>query len=157
MDRDEDGPRVLLRESLFSLLHAPRFGQFLSVGVLGAAAESGVLLLLVEVAGLEPVLGAAASKEVAIAVMFALNERFTFLGVGGRSPLQILRRFVRSNLVRSVGVGVALAVLYVLYNFFGVWYFLANVVGIGVGFSVNYTAESLFTWKVHLEDQDPPG
>ena len=49
------------------------------------------------------------------------------------------------------GFLVTLAVLAVLVRRFDVWYVTANVVGIGVGFFVNYTCESLYTWQVHQE------
>ncbi|NEU58820.1 GtrA family protein [Halorussus sp. MSC15.2] len=66
-----------------------------------------------------------------------------------RSFGSLVRRFLKSNVVRTGGVGVAVLVLHVLHNVFGLWYLLANVAGIGVGFVVNYVFESTLRgeWK----------
>lgn len=117
--------------------------------MVGALVDNGVLIALVETGSLTPTPGAVISKECAIVVMFVLNERITFAGYGGRGVGSRGRRFLTSNLVRTGGAAIGIAVLYVLYAWFGVWYVLANVVGIGVGFVANYVMESLATWRVH--------
>lgn len=132
------------------LLVAPvRLGQFISVGVVGFVCESLVLVGLVEASLLVPVAGAALAKETSIVVMFALNERWTFAGAGAGGVRNVLRRLLRSNVVRAGGAVTGLTVLAVLHRGFGVHYFVANTLGIGVGFFVNYVAENLVTWRVH--------
>jgi len=130
-----------------ALWSVARLGRFASVGAVGAVCDNLVLAGLVETDLLAPVAGAVVAKEVSIAVMFALNEVWTFSEAGsGGGPL---RRFLTSNAVRGGGAVVGIAVLYALTAWLGVWYLLANVVGIGVGFALNYTAETLVTWRVH--------
>lgn len=127
-----------------------RLGRFASVGAVGAVCDNLVLAGLVETDLLAPVAGAVVAKEVSIAVMFALNEAWTFseTASGRGGPI---RRFLTSNVVRGGGAVVGIAVLYALNAWIGVWYLLANVAGIGVGFALNYTAETLVTWRVHRE------
>lgn len=136
-----------VRERLLVLASAARLGQFASVGAVGAVCDNLVLVGLVEGGLLGTVPAAVVAKETAIALMFVLNEVWTFSGADGRGS--VLRRFLTSNVVRGGGAAVGIAVLYVLHTWFGVWYLLANVIGIGVGFTVNYVAESLVTWRVH--------
>lgn len=131
-----------------ALASASRLGQFASVGVAGALLENAVLIALVEIGDVAVMLAAIVGKEAAILLMFTLNERWTFAGFGESGGRDLLRRLGTTHLVRAGGVGVALGVLYLLYSVFGVWYLLANVIGIGVGFVFNYTAESLVTWRV---------
>lgn len=134
------------------LLVAPvRIGQFVSVGVVGGVCENLLLVGLVEASLLPPVAGAALAKETSIAVMFVLNERWTFAEAGDGGTGNVLRRFLRSNVVRAGGAVTGLAVLALLHRGLGVHYLLANVLGIGVGFFVNYVAENLVTWRVHAE------
>lgn len=133
-----------------------RFGQFASVGVLGAICDNGVLLTLTAL-GVVPVAAKLIGAETAIVVMFAVNERWTF-ATEGRPGLRALgRRFLTSNIVRAGGVLVATAVFALLVRFVSVsipvggtdlWYLGANLIGIGVGAIVNYIAEGLFTWRV---------
>lgn len=143
----------LCRARLSALGSGTRFGQFASVGFVGAAVDNIVLFTLVEFTVLGPVPAKVLSWEFAIVVIFVINERWTFASYGqaGLGPLGY--RFLRSNVVRLGGLLVTLSVLLVLVYGFGVWYLTANVVGIGVGFFVNYSLESLYTWRVQHDQR----
>jgi putative flippase GtrA len=131
-----------------SLADPRRFTQFLSVGAFGAVVDNVVLWLVVQLGPLTPTLGAVVSKESAILVMFLLNEQYTFSGFVDGELRATVGRLVRSNVVRSGGVAVAIGVLHLLTTQFGVWFIAANVVGIGVGFVFNYVFESIVTWRI---------
>ncbi|WP_255170222.1 GtrA family protein [Natrononativus amylolyticus] len=144
-----DSLAAVVRSRLAALRSSERFAQFASVGFVGATVDNAVLVLLVELTVLGPVLAKVIAWELAIAVIFVVNERWTFDSHGKSGSRALGRRFLRSNLVRLAGLLVSLSVLAVLVYGFGVWYLAANVIGIGIGFFVNYTFESLYTWKVH--------
>lgn len=136
-------------DRLAALIAPRRAGQFLSVGVLGAIVDMATLTVVVEAGVLGPVLGKLVSAEAAIVVMFVANEEWTFTDHGRSGLSAVGERFLRSNIVRAGGAGVAWAVLAALVEWFAVWYLLANVAGIAAGAVVNYVAESLVTWRVH--------
>lgn len=138
---------------LGALLSGPRLGKFASAGFVGASVDTAVLFGLVEFAGLSPVVAKVVSWEVAIVVIFAINERWTFSGFGSSDPRRLAGRFLRSNLVRLGGFVVTLGVLGALVYGVGVWYLVANAAGIGVGFVVNYAAENLYTWRVQYDSR----
>lgn len=73
--------------------------------------------------------------------MFFLNNRYTFK----ERPGATFRRFLKSNLVRSGGIIIALIILKIGVAM-GLWYILANTVGVIVGFVFNYVMESVYTW-----------
>lgn len=137
-----------MERTLESVSSGARFGQFLSVGATGAVIDNVALAGFVEFGGLDPLTAKVLAAEISIILMFSINESWTFSDFGKKNPTAVLRRFLRSNAVRVGGVAVALGVLAVLHDGFGVWYLAANIAGIGVGFVVNYFAESLFTWQV---------
>lgn len=89
----------------------------------------------------ELVVGKLVGAELSIAAMFFLNNRFTFADRPGAT----VRRFLKSNLVRSGGVLIGLVVLK-LFTGLGVWYIFANLIGIAAGFFFNFTMESIYTW-----------
>jgi putative flippase GtrA len=140
-----------LRSRFRALLSATRFTQFAGVGLVGATVDNATLFLLVELTFLGPVVAKVIAWELAIAVIFVVNERWTFASHGKGGPRALARRFLRSNMVRFAGFLVTLSVLAGLYYGFGIWYMAANVIGMGIGFFVNYTCESLYTWKVHRD------
>jgi putative flippase GtrA len=127
-----------------------RMGQFVSVGVIGALVDSVVLIGLVEGLSLAPTVAKVGSWEAAVVVIFALNERWTFSEWGQAGLRSLGRRFLTSNVIRVGGFLVTVAVLGVLVDF-GVWYVLANVLGIGAGFVLNYAFETLLTWRVGVD------
>ena len=94
--------------------------------------------------------------ELAIISMFLLNENWTFLEDGLNGKYQRLIRFIKSNIVRSVGVMVATGVMVTIVGRMGAehgWVGLisANIIVILVGLVVNYTLESLITWQVGIK------
>ncbi|WP_049926255.1 GtrA family protein [Halopiger goleimassiliensis] len=138
--------------SRLEALYAPiRFGMFAGVGFVGATVDNGVLVALVELGDVPFLPAKVVAWVIAIGVIFGINEAWTFSTYGATSVRGVLARLGRSYLVRFAGFLVTLAIFTALIEFAGVWYLLANVIGIGVGFVVNYTCESLVTWKVHRD------
>ncbi|MFC7173471.1 GtrA family protein [Haloplanus litoreus] len=66
-------------EELYSGL---RFGQFVSVGAVGATAETIVVAILTAGYGVVPQLAKAVGAEVSITLMFLINDRWTFSEAG---------------------------------------------------------------------------
>ncbi|WP_229124721.1 GtrA family protein [Halapricum desulfuricans] len=140
---------IPLRDRLRSLAAADRLAQFVAVGTIGASVDMSLLVVFHSVVGLQLVISKLAGAEISFLVMFVINERWTFESFGKTSLRARLRRLATSNGVRLGGLATATTVLVVLTETVGLWYPLANAVGIGVGFFVNYSFESLLTWRVH--------
>lgn len=145
-----------MRRALDELLSGVRFGQFVSVGAAGAVVDTTTTVLLTARVGLHPGASKLIGAELAIVLMFLINDRWTFAAAGDVGVGPKIRRFLKSNLVRAGGVGVA-TVVYVLLAGIDVplpvgsqelWLVIANGAGIATGMLVNYTAESLFTWRL---------
>jgi putative flippase GtrA len=139
-----------------SLLSASRFGRFASVGVVGAAFDVTTSTALSEL-GVYPELAVFVGIEVAIVVMFLLNDNWTFARQGAAGLRAAFGRLVRSNLVRAGGILVQLATFRFLFRVVALeldvagidgWFVVSKVAGIGTGMIVNYVAESLVTWQV---------
>ena len=140
-------------------LAAPRrFGKFVSVGAVGAAFDTIVLLTLVEVFGLLEEAAVLVGIETAILVMFTLNEGWTFRGTGTNGWRATGRRLGRSHAVRAAGSVVQFLVFVALFRLpsvslsvsgLDVWLLVAKGGGVACGMLVNYVFETLFTWRVH--------
>jgi len=140
---------IPIRDRLRSLVAADRLLQFVAVGTIGASVDMSLLVFFHSVGNLSLVVSKLAGAEISYVVMFVINERWTFSSFGDTSLRARLRRFGTSNTVRLGGLATATTILIVLTSTLGLWYPLANALGIGVGFFVNYTFESLLTWRVH--------
>ncbi|MFB6150333.1 MAG: GtrA family protein [Haloarculaceae archaeon] len=152
-DREE-----FLRRRVESLLSGVRFGKFVSVGAIGAVFDVTTLVGLTEVVGLSAAVANVFSIEVAILVMFLVNDNWTFANEGRDDARSLGGRLLRSHLVRAGGSTVQyllfVAVFYgvaVDLSLLGVdlWLVLVKGGAIGTAMLINYVFESLFTWRVH--------
>ena len=118
-----------------------RMVQYGFISLTGLLLENAVLFMVVEYlkAGLVP--GKLFGAELSIVLMFFLNNRFTF----SDRPGVTLKRFLKSNLVRSGGVIIGVVVLKAGTQL-GIWYIFANLAGIAAGFTFNFVLESIYTW-----------
>lgn len=138
-----------IRQRIRRLASVDRMAQFAAVGTIGTTVDMTVLAVSYDIAGMSLVVSKLLSAELSFLVMFLINEYWTFAEFGRRSTWAQVRRLVRSNAVRLAGYAVAVGLLVVLTRATGMWYVLANLLAISVGFLVNYPMESLFTWEVH--------
>jgi putative flippase GtrA len=137
-----------------------RFGKFVSVGAVGAACDTAVLVFLVEVVGLLEEVAVLIGIETAILIMFLINDNWTFAEEGRRDRRSWAGRLARSHAVRSGGSITQFLVFVFIYRLlfvpltvFGIdgWLLVAKGSGIALGMLVNYVFESLFTWQVHRD------
>lgn len=148
-----DGPLLGKPRNLLSVL---RVSQFLSVGLLGAVVDTATILVLTTQFGIYRGAAKIVGAELAIVVMFLINEHWTFADEGAVGPKAFGKRLLKSNTVRLGGIAVA-TIVFIIVSGMPValpiggeplWLAIANGIGIAAGFLVNYTAESLFTWRV---------
>ena len=156
-----DALLAVIPDRFESLVSGVRFGQFVSVGVVGAIADNSMLAVLGLAFGVSELWAKAAGVETAIVVMFLVNEHWTFSAAGETGLRPFLTRFGKSHLVRSGGVSVQLAVYWLLTQWLTVellvagrdlWFIAASPIAIAAAMSVNYVFESIFTWQVHRDD-----
>jgi putative flippase GtrA len=131
--------------------------QFTSVGAVGAICETIIIYILTVFGSTGPLTAKIISVEASISIMFLINDRYTFSDAGKSQLTNRIYRWMRSHAVRSGGIAVAFIMLWALTSqtqirliLFGgdLWPTVANIIGIGCALSINYVAESLFTWKV---------
>ena len=139
-----------------ALIEPARFGQFAGVGAAGAVVDLTVSAALVLAGLLPPEWAKVVGAECAIILMFLINDRWTFADHGANGWRAKLRRLAKSNVVRSGGIAVQFLVVVALTRLdvivvvgeTDVWPVLTMPIAIGCAFFVNYTAESLLTWRV---------
>lgn len=145
-----------MSNALDELASGVRFGRFASVGAVGAVFDLTVSTVLTVFLGVLAEYAKLIGAEVAIVVMFFVNDNWTFAGQGTTGRFHAVRRFLKSNLVRSGGVALQFAIvrglrlldLSVVVLGFDFWQIIPFPVAIGASMVFNYVAESLFTWRV---------
>ncbi|WP_200895620.1 GtrA family protein [Halorubrum saccharovorum] len=148
----------MIPDYLEPLLSRVQFGKFVSVGAVGAIIDTTVLTTTTLILNFPDLLGKAAGIEAAVIIMFIINERWTFSNKGSPKKIQYIKRLGKSHVVRSGGITIQLIVYWILIQWIDIsviiiqtdlWFILASFFSIGLAMLVNYTFESIFTWKVH--------
>lgn len=142
--------------SLDALLSGVRFGKFVSVGAVGAVFDMATTTALIVFLGVLGEYAKLVGAEVAIVVMFLINENWTFAEEGATGLFPTVRRFLTSNLVRSGGLALQFLVvrslrqldLSVVVFGFDFWQVIPIPIAIAASMLVNYVAESTLTWRI---------
>jgi len=116
-----------------------RVAKFGIVGFAGILINIGVLYLLSRRLGLPLVLSSGVAVELAVISNFLLNSSWTF------ACHPSLPRFAKFNVASLAGLGVNVTAVWVLTRL-GLYLLAADLIGVAVGFVVNYLFSVLWVW-----------
>lgn len=120
---------------------ATKLAKFSLVGGSGVVVNTAALYLFYQIGHLPLVMASLLAVELAIVNNFLWNDRWTF-GQHALSPM----RFLRFNLVSAGGLAITTGTL-ALVTSFGVYYLLANLLGISLATLWNFAFNVLWTWR----------
>ncbi|MFW6385371.1 MAG: GtrA family protein [Halodesulfurarchaeum sp.] len=137
--------RSLIR-GLLTGPEANRLRRFFIVGIVAAGLQTLLLWILVDIGGLQYLIGAVVAIELTIVFQYVLNNAWTFqitqhVGFG-----EYLQGLARTNLVRGSAIPIQLGLLYVLVDWIEIPYLVANLLAIGGSGIYRYTLDSRWTW-----------
>jgi len=118
-----------------------KFVKFALVGISGIAVNMGLLALLVTF-GLDVAIAGGIAIELSILNNFTWNTLYTFRD---RRTDGVIKSYVKYHLAVLLGAVINWIVLVTLTRL-GVFYMLANFIGILLGFIANYTLSELYVW-----------
>ena len=122
-----------------------KFGRFALIGALGALVNTAILYMLTEYLNLYYVLSSFFAVEIAIILMFFLNNSVTF--ENKKKGLDLVKGIFKSNIVRSFGIVVNISLLYALTEYLGIYFLISNLVAIFTASIVNFVGEKHFNWN----------
>lgn len=118
-----------------------RFLKFAGVGAVATGIHYATLVLLVELAGVEPVVATCVGYVAGAAFGYLANHRWTF---GGRAAHG--RAAMRYVVMLALGFALNAAVVWILHDLAGLWYVAAQVASTGFGLFVNYAIASRWVY-----------
>ncbi len=130
----------------FGFKDISRMIKFAMVGALGVIFNESILYLLTEKIGIFYLISGLVAIEASIIFVFLLNDFFVFRDRRAPGKFQFFKRLVKSNLARVGGMIINLAILFLLVEFFYIYYLLANLVDIALGFLFNYSLSFVWVW-----------
>lgn len=140
-----------------AIVDGVRFRRFATVGALGAIVDLSISIPLTMLTSIPPEVAKFIGAEVAIVLMFLVNDRWTFREVPSDGWGHQLRRLIKSNVVRGGGLAIQIIVVFVLVRSgvvlevagTDIWAAVTMPIAIGCGFFANYLGETLLTWRAH--------
>ena len=139
-----------LREKL--RVPVKRFLKFGLVGFSGVFVDMAIFYLLSDASTLG--WGITRSKviaaEVAVLNNFLWNDLWTFRDLAEQQSgwRKLIKRLVKFNLICLVGIGLNLIILNLLYNYFGVNKYVANLIAIAIVTIWNFWFNLKLSWRV---------
>jgi dolichol-phosphate mannosyltransferase len=124
-----------------------RFCKFCLVGATGTAVNMGLLWLLTEFASFPYLVSSAISIETSIIVNFSLHSFFTFSDQRPSTLKAFFRRLLPYNLVSLAGLAINMGILWLLTEKAGLYYLLANLIGIVTVTLWRYLVSRRWIWK----------
>lgn len=122
-----------------------RFIKFCIVGGTGALVNLGLTYSLTSLGLFYPASGAIAI-EASLLTNFFFNKLWTFQDRAIKGFKAIFKALGRDHLVRFGGMVLNLLILWILTEYFGLWYMISQTIGIGVATLWNFGGNKLWTW-----------
>lgn len=122
----------------------PRFLKFCMVGGSGVLVNTGILILLYQYIHLPLIASSLAAISTAMLSNFLINDLWTF---SDSNDGHTEKRALSFLLICSIGALMNIAIL-ALMDHFGIWYILANLIGIAAATLWNYFANKKVTWGI---------
>ena len=120
------------------------FFKFALVGGIGTLVNLAVLYLLTEYARIYYIFSAVVAFFVAVTCNFILNKLWTF---GESLHSDLPKKYSRFVLVGTAALSVNICFLYILTEFFGIHYFLSQVISIGLALMINFIGNKIWTFR----------
>lgn len=100
-----------------------KFVRYAIVGVVATVVYLGLVIGLVEVAGVDPIVASGGSFVVILIGSYFANHYWTF-----GSPRQHVHSLPRYVIVSMLGLGLNVVIMYVVVDVFGWWYLVGQLV-----------------------------
>ena len=121
-----------------------QFIKFSIVGVANTIVNLVVLYILTEFFGIYYIFSAVFAFLIAVTNSFLINKVWTFNEKLGH---KISSRYPKFIFVSVIALIINLIVLYVLVEFFGIWYILAQIFGISTNLLINFFGNKIWTFQ----------
>ncbi len=120
-----------------------RILKFASVGAIGAIINLGFLFIFREFLGVYYIFAGFLSSQISLTCNFIANDAWTFKNA---KKLPFLSRFGRYWFISHGTILLDLFILYLLTNYFGLYYIASMLIAILISASINYVLNKSHTF-----------
>jgi putative flippase GtrA len=132
-----------IQTHFLAVFRSEKLVWFFLAGVLSSPADVSMLYLFTSVLGVWYISSVVISYCFGIVISYTLNKNLTFHD----TSREYFAQFSVFTAISVAGLGLNLAVIWVLVEYFSVFYLIAKVCGIFIGFIWNYFGQSTITFR----------
>ena len=125
-----------------------RLSRFFIVGVTAAAIQTALLWLFVESLDIWYLIAAPIVIEITILLQYFINNAWTFQPSQHTDRWANFEGLFKTNIVRGSAIPIQTGILYVLADWAGIVYLVANLGAIFISGFYRYALDSRWTWDV---------
>ncbi len=131
-------------KEFISKINPKQYFQFITVGGIGVILNLALLFLFTEFIGMYYILSESLAFFIATVNNFILNKVWTFKENLKNDPFKKLIQYLG---ISMIGVTINLSVLFLLVEFFSIWYMIAEIFATAASSVVNYLGNKFWTFK----------
>ncbi len=156
LTKDASAPPDTFISRLLNLVFSKAFIvqgiRFAIVGGIGTLVNLSLLYILTDVYGILYLISEAIAFTISVIHNYFWNKTFTF-----EEDLKekVVGKGLRFTIICIVALTVNLTVLFILVEFFGIFYLLAEIGAIGVAFFVNFFGNRFWTFRHKIKTENP--
>lgn len=129
---------------IFSKAFIKQFLKYIFVGALGTLVNLCVLYVFTDIFNVWYIISAVIAFLVSVINNYILNKIWTFQE---KIQEQIIQKYFKYTFICILSLFVNISILFILVEFYDVWYIFAEVVAIGGAFLINFLGNNLWTFK----------
>lgn len=122
--------------------------KFGLVGLSGILVNTGILFVLTEWVHIYYLVSSIFAIEASIITNFLLNDLWTFNGNSKNKFSKKWKRFLSYEVISICGTLINMGILFIFTDLVGLWYIIANIIGIFVAFIWNFLVNRNVTWRL---------
>ena len=126
--------------------------KFAIVGTIGTVINISILYLLTEFFNLYYIFSEIIAFIVSVLNNYILNKLWTFQE---KIQEKIIRKYFKFSLVCLVSLLLNITVLFILVEYFYIWYIMAEIIAIFCAFLINFSGSRLWTFKKNNIEVNP--
>jgi len=133
-----------LSNKIFSKSFILEFSKFAIVGAVGTVVNLSILFLLTDIFKIYYLISEVIAFLISVLNNYILNKIWTFKE---EIKEKVVKKFVQYSIVSVISLAVNIIILFVLVEYFSIWYIFAEVIAIAASFLVNYIGNKLWTFR----------
>ena len=135
-------------KEFISKLSIKQYLQFITVGGLGVIINLTLLFMLTEFLGIFYIFSEMIAFLIATIHNYFLNKVWTFKEKFRENSVQKLIQYLTVSLF---GLMINLSILFIVVEFFGIWYIISELFGTGASSFLNFYGNKYWTFKIEEE------